>query len=566
MTASLDLASKRDGRVFTPDPVVHALCHWAIRTADTTVLDLGVGEGAFAIAACERLLALGADAGTAVEQIYGAERDPEVFRRAQEQARRRLGRELPNVVTADFYDLALPRVDAVVGNPPYIRRHYLGDPIAIRASAGLPEVAGLTDAYCYFLLRACSALNPGGRLAVIVSASWLDMKYGQELKRLLLDQFNLALLLGFDGRVFSGALVKPIVILAERRQQSGPVAFGRLDTETTLANFGQLVDDLTRGRLGTGAQLTYVDPSILSSLSTWSTLLKAPDVYMDLCRDAPLTLLEHVAESRIGLQTFAKPFYILKKNVADEWSIEPEYLLPLVLSPRELKDPVLDDATRLRHRVFACDRSEAELQGSAAARYIASGMQAAVPVRGKNEIVRGFHRAPRVARAQRRPWYNLRTAIDRRGAYPILLPRRAFESYLVVHNRAGVVANEDFIELRPLAGDTWVAPLLAFMNSSFGEFLFRSHSFQYGGGVYNVNPGSVREVPVADLLESTPAMLDELAAAWAIYVRNYGAPTARQSLDKVVGDSLGIQSSLVDRVQRALSQLVDLARAATRAH
>ena len=149
-----------------------------------------------------------------------------------------------------------------------------------------------------------------------------------------------------------------------------------------------------------------------------------------------------------------------------------------------------------------------------AGRYIALARQTPVEVRGKDETVEGFHRAPRLVRAGRRPWYNLRSAIEKRRPFPILLPRRVYQAYLVVHNRAGVVANEDFIELRPLDVDAWTAPFMAFLNSSIGEFLVRLHSFQYGGGVYNLNPGAVREIPVLDPAELSAAQRQRLLVAW----------------------------------------------------
>jgi adenine-specific DNA-methyltransferase len=563
---ALPIGEKRAGRVLTPEALAEALCRWAIRSSGDRVLDLGVGEGVFAVAAVERLRMLGADDAAAAAAIHGAEWDPVVFNRAQETARLRLGRELPNVVCADFYDTELPPVHAVVGNPPYIRRHYQRDLAKSRTVSGSYAASRLTDTYCYFLLRACSALRQGGRLAVVVSASWLDMKYGEDLKRLLVDQFRLHLLLAFDGRVFSKALVKPVVILAEKMPEHGRVTFTRLSHTVSLESLQPVLEGLAAGRLSPSAAGTRVDQSELSPVLPWTPLFKTPAVYADLGTHAPFTALKDVAESRIGLQTFAKRFYILTRNEAERWGIEPEYLLPLVFSPRDSKAPVIRESEQVRHVVFACNRPEAELRHTVAGRYISHGMRASVQVRGKDEIVQGFHRAPRVVRARRQPWYNLRTAIERRGSYPILLPRRVFESYLVVHNLAGVIANEDFIELRPLNGEDGVAPLLAFMNSSIGEFLVRSHGFQYGGGVFNLNPGPVREIPVLDFAEISADDRATLTHAWETFVADYGRRGARHTLSHEVANVLGLSPGLLDRVEEALAQLVQLARAAHRTH
>lgn len=562
VSISVPAPDKRAGRVLTPEPLARALCHWAIRAADDVVLDLGVGEGAFALAAFDRLRALGAADLRAASLIYGAEQDAAVFACAQAMARMRLGMTLPNVVCADFYDSDLPSADAVVGNPPYIRRHYQNDHALLCAALTAGKNLGLTDAYCHFLLRGCSALRAGGRLAVIVSASWLDMQYGRALKRVLLEDFRLRLLLAFDRRVFSNALIKPVVILAEKLASKGTVSFGRLTQGESLDGLGGILEKLTAEDQVNSAAIAQVAQSDLSASLLWSAFLKAPDVYADLLREAPLTPLMHMAESRIGLQTFAKRFYIMTGAEGNTWGIEKEYLLPLVFSPRETRGPVIDDLKKVPHMVFACDKSEEALHGTGAWRYITSGMRATVRVRGKQQTVAGFHTAPRLVRARRRPWYNLLTAIERRERYPILLPRRFFEFYLVIHNLAGAIANEDFMELRPLSGDTGVAPLLAFLNSSIGEYVVRTHSFQYGGGVYNLNPGEVRNIPVIDLSEIFPPDRARLAQAWDAFVASFQTTYGRSNLDGAVSKVLGISPELQTRIGDALALFLQLARTA----
>ena len=59
----------------------------------------------------------------------------------------------------------------------------------------------------------------GGRLALIVSDSWLDMRYGTAFKDYLLRTFRIRGMLGFQSQVFPDVLVRPVVILAEKRPE-----------------------------------------------------------------------------------------------------------------------------------------------------------------------------------------------------------------------------------------------------------------------------------------------------------------------------------------------------------
>src|SRR5205823_5533221 len=117
--------------------------------------------------------------------------------------------------------------------------------------------------------RACRALRPGGRLAVVVSASWLDMKYGQELKRALLERFRIHLLLGFEGRVFQDALVKPVVLLAEKDAPSGETTFARLADAASLATLPAALSRFTGGDRLPAAAVAQVRPSDLHPDRPW---------------------------------------------------------------------------------------------------------------------------------------------------------------------------------------------------------------------------------------------------------------------------------------------------------
>ena len=553
----------------TPAPVAAALCAWAIQRPDQTVLDLGVGEGAFALAAVQRLVELGADTRDAAARVYGAELDHDAHGSAQQAALSQLGVTLPNVLRGDFHSLPLPSVHAVVGNPPYIRRHYqraLDRAIAANGLAEDGQVSGLTDAYCFFLLRALQALEPGGRAAVIVSASWLDMNYGRQLKRYLLDEFRIHALISFDGRVFSDALVKPVVLLASRAGEPASVAFSRLKLTVPLEHLQTAIEDISAGRDSILLNSTTVPQSRLSADAPWSAYLRAPLLYDELARRAGLVPLAEVARSRIGLQTFAKPFFLLTREDAAKLGIEPEYLLPIIPSPKASRVPVISDAGTTTHVLFACDRPLDRLTGTNAGRYVEAAMRRPVAVRGTGSAVVGYHNAPRLVRAARQPWFNVRTAVERRGAYSIFLPRRVFKNYLVIHNAAGVVANEDFIELGPLAGLASAPPLLAYLNSSVGEFFVRSQGFQYGGGVFNLNPGRVGLIPVLNSAALSAAAGERLAGAWDAFVGRFDHPTARAVLDAAVAESLDISEDLLVRVSRALDEMVGTALSATSNH
>jgi hypothetical protein len=249
---------------------------------------------------------------------------------------------------------------------------------------------------------------------------------------------------------------------------------------------------------------------------------------------------------------------------ARQRGIEADLLKPFLLSPRYLEGPVVAEGS-VRHALFACPHSLDLLSEKypGGLRYIRSAMKAVVPVRGKGLAVSGYHRSPRLARANRKPWYNLKSTLDRRGAYPILTPRRFFTRCVVAMNSVDAVANEDFIEVSPTDG-RWTKPLLAYLNSSFGEFILRCQAFQYGGGVYDMSPAAMQGLPVPDLGDLDDSSLHSLAQAWEAFVAAFSDDGRRAELDLVIGDIFGLSEKLMSDTHAALADLAQLSVTATR--
>lgn len=90
-------------------------------------------------------------------------------------------------------------VRATVFNPPYVRRHEMGDERQREAARVLEprrrlipvpsRLHGLSNYHVYFWLHAAQFLEPGGRLVLITAGEWLDSDYGAVLQGWLLDHF-----------------------------------------------------------------------------------------------------------------------------------------------------------------------------------------------------------------------------------------------------------------------------------------------------------------------------------------------------------------------------------------
>ena len=181
------------GKYYTPDRLADLLVRWALADASGSVLDPSCGGCAFLNAAARVL------SERAVENpgqlLYGVDVDPS----AADFARRSALLDGAHCITGDFLgtcpaDLPGGPFAAVVGNPPYVRHHWLkgarreaARAVAAECTEPLPATA---STWAYFVLHALTFLAPGGRLAMLVPEAILQARYAEPLRVTLAERFK----------------------------------------------------------------------------------------------------------------------------------------------------------------------------------------------------------------------------------------------------------------------------------------------------------------------------------------------------------------------------------------
>ncbi|MCX7048766.1 MAG: N-6 DNA methylase [Candidatus Sumerlaeota bacterium] len=120
-------------------------------------------------------------------------------------------------------DVRLPYLDAVVGNPPYVRQESVEKKdkarymqICAAAWPGL-QLTGRSDLHCYFWPAAARLLKPNGYFGFLTSSSWMDVEYGFALQGWILRHFKiLAVMESAAEPWFEDARVKTCVAILQR--------------------------------------------------------------------------------------------------------------------------------------------------------------------------------------------------------------------------------------------------------------------------------------------------------------------------------------------------------------
>ncbi len=579
---------RRWGQFYTAPEVVDLVLGFCLRRPDDRLLDPSCGEGAFLARASsyQRWLANSGlkDPG---RTLWGVEIDTEAVAAARERLAADGDEFYPHLLVRDFFSLRpgedpeLPETfDCVVGNPPYTRSEWLGqvegDPgykqsLMDNATAGsdgkpiarLSRRAGL---HAYFLVHAAKFLRPGGRFGFVVSNSWLDVDYGAGLKQFLLDRFKIVSII--ESAVehwFSDARVNTCLLILERcddppGRNLNRVRFARL--RRPLAEFIELDPDgpgraveveglimrlmPPRTRLAGDVSVRVVFQEELSAGDKWGAYLRAPEVFFSTRSRPTATNLGELVSLRRGQTTGANPFFYLGRQQVARWTVEPEYLRPLLKSPKEVGTIRVGPAD-LPQRALVVPDSRAALQGTNALHYVEWGES------------QGYHRRPTCAR--RPVWFSLPM---HGGPGPHLAwPKGIWNRHFVLLLDGDVVVDQQFYELT--AEPHLVRPLAAVLNSSWvalqTELLGRSN---FGEGVLWLAGYELLTLSVPDLRPLSPAelgqlesALDKLVDAPLLPISEQVAQPARQALDAIVFDLLGLEVGERTAVVEAAVELAD---------
>jgi hypothetical protein len=400
----------RYGQHYTRSEIVDLINAFAIREAGATVLDPACGGGTFLVRAyvLKRELSGGSlSHQDLLQQIKGLDVSAYAAHLSTiNLATRDLidERNYPLVARSDFFRvrrdkpvfhiplsvhgrgkqmsaLDLGELDAIVGNPPYVRQELLSKEYKKALSDLLErefpdaDFSGRSDLHCYFWPHATSFLKEGGHYGFLTSSAWLDVEYGFGLQEWLLRHF--AILALFESNCepwFTGARVTTVATLMRREADpakrgenmvrfvqlrkplsevlesfdSDPLRAARLLRDFVETQTENIADDRWRVRVVNQHELWQVGcrggvaglPSAERASEgrvqveapgarlfqgeytggKWGIYLRAPDIFFELLDrcGSRLVPLGQLAEVRRGITSGADDFFYVRDVTEDE--------------------------------------------------------------------------------------------------------------------------------------------------------------------------------------------------------------------------------------------------------
>jgi methylase of polypeptide subunit release factors len=452
------------------------------RKGTFSFLDPAIGTGSFYAAFLQTFPQDRIDFATGVEldKLFGA-------------AANALWKELGlHLIQADFTRLKRERqYNVILTNPPYVRHHHLDTAgkerlgNLARETTGI-KLSGLAGLYCYFLLIAHAWLADDGLAAWLIPSEFMDVNYGDEVKRYLTESVTLLQVHRFcpSDVQFDDALVSSAIVVFEKHKPQA--------AHETAFSFG--------GTLTKPSKTQKVPLDQLRATRKWTSL---PQQGSNGQKPNTVKLGDLFTIKR-GLATGDNSFFIVPKDKLNELGIPASCVRPILPSPRFLQQEVVDstaDGWPLLDRQLAlidCNMGEAEIraQWPRFADYLDEGKRRGVP-----SGYLASRRAPWYSQEKREPASLVCTYMGRNRERP----------FRFIWNRSRATAANVYLLLYPK--ETIAGTLPEKMQAVFEALraIHPDHFFSegrvYGGGLYKMEPAELMQLPadrIAEILDIHP--------------------------------------------------------------
>jgi adenine-specific DNA methylase len=336
------------GAFYSPVGLVEPIIRWAVANSGDVILDPSCGDGVFLQAVARRLLTLGAPRHEAGKQLVGIDLNPGAIEVTSQGLQRVLGSRMFRLHGQDFFDVTArdlqsgdpPGVNAVIGNPPYIRYQKFAGAARGRAlerslAAGV-SLPALTSSWAPFVVHAATFLSPGGRLGFILPAELVHAAYAEPVRRFLRQNFREIVLISFRQPVFPGVQEKVVILLADGYRQGipGRLALGEVDDAADLEAIDAVISRATIYEPGRepGKWLPGFD--------------EGPEVesLTRLSEGRSFIPLNEIGKTGIGFVSGANHYFVLTPAEARRRGLPAESLRPCVVRARQIPGAILTPA------------------------------------------------------------------------------------------------------------------------------------------------------------------------------------------------------------------------------
>lgn len=230
--------------------------------------------------------------------------------------------------------------DLIIANPPYVRTQVMG----AKRSQGIADAFQLTgrvDLYFSFLVCIAAVLLPGGVAGVIVSNRFMTTRSGEEVRRRLLDDFDVLHVWDFgDTKLFEAAVLPAVLILRKKGRNGSTIATSRMSAiyttnesaETHAPTVFQALKGI--GTVGVNGGTYLIRHGTLehgdSVRGVWRLATEAVDSWLRTVGRHTSSTFGDIGKVRVGVKSTADKVFVRSDWHQLPVETRPELLRPLM--------------------------------------------------------------------------------------------------------------------------------------------------------------------------------------------------------------------------------------------
>lgn len=509
-------ARRKLGQFRTPERVAEIMANWSVRQGDDYVLDPGMGAGVLTSKSYDVKKKKRGREG--IEDMWGIDVSELAVVMTSTALKLVNGKGIPHLFTGNFMKSVaeegksfdgvsracrLPKVDVIVSNPPYSRHHELsrGEKAWINKIAendSTLRISKRAPMYLYFYVHALQFLKPGGRLSFITPSEFLETKYGEQLKKFLLDNYYIhgLIIADSDLSVFNNARTTACISFLEKMggNKSGDVSttFLKLTRWPGMEDLQRAIDGEVTGDISYGI-INQVPQLELDPETKWTNYFSL-DPYLSF---PDLKPFNEIAEIKRGIATGKNEYFCLSQEDINKWGINPKYLSRVVrrIDPNSNLELDGDWWREQENPHWLLYHLENEIENDEAVKaYIKYGQNT-----GVND---GY------ITSNRDPWYR----VERRDPPSIIATYMSKNGFRFIQNMAEVrtLNNLHNIYLNPCYSEDQIRALMVYLNSGLFNKILTQNGRTYSGGMNKIEPNELKNAPVLDPNELTATQIVEL--------------------------------------------------------
>ena len=468
---------KKSGSYYTPERLSSFIGNYCLsylsNRENISILEPSVGDGSFINSISNHPLI---NRFNSVDIVVVEKEEEELQKVIDIRINENINLTAHNLDYLDFHFVDQNRYSLIIGNPPYVKKNHLteyqsGLAKQIHSERNL-SAKSINNIWTSFLISGITKLSDDGFLAMILPLELLQVKFTEEIRNLLKEEFQRIEIFTFNELQFQECKGQDTVLLIGYKQH---ILEGIFYTNINT------IEDLERNNYE-----FYQNTAVSDSERKWTHHFITPDEYEFLENiKTRLNTVSHFVNNKAGIVTAANDFFIVTEEVLTKYGL------------RDFAKPIVQKGFFVNGSVsFKNENFNRLLEGNKPAylldfnimedsditpeiiEYLNIGVEKEIPNRFKCK--------------QREKWYkvpNISTIPD------AFFFKRAHEYPKLLTNPANVLVTDSAYKIEIKEGFNIQNFIFSFYNSLTLVFAELEGRY-YGGGVLELTPNEFRILPI----------------------------------------------------------------------